>query len=91
MSRTAPERQMTTDITQPFQVRCRDSAGAYVTNTINGRRASCTESAAAAASRLAEKLICSQGPERSFMVAAVPGQHAPGTSVWLVTPIRWMD
>lgn len=39
-----------------LQVRVRDSGGAYTTNTIRGRRASCTHSAKAAAQALAGKL-----------------------------------
>ncbi len=40
-----------------FDVRVRDQGGAYVTNTINGKRASCTHSPQAAVQSLAHKLV----------------------------------
>lgn len=42
-----------------------DRCGAYVTNTVHGRRASCTHSAEAAARRLADKLFLPAGGLRS--------------------------
>lgn len=48
---------MQTDFKHPFAVDVRYKSGAYVTNTVNGQRASCTMSAEAAVMRLAEKLL----------------------------------
>ena len=63
-----------------FPVRVKYTAGAYVTNTINGKRASSTMSPEQAVNVLAHKLM----PDRACRVRHVSGNVAGGHESWRI-------
>lgn len=66
-----------------LQVRVRQSFGAYVTNLVHGKRASCTVCARSAVERLADKLFDDAWQTKCTLAAASNDHRAP--ELWTIT------
>jgi hypothetical protein len=75
----AVTRRLPTVPAGPIEITVRDRNGAYTTQTVAGRSASCTMSAAHAAERLADKLW-------GIGTATLVSQGEPGVSTWRIEP-----